>query len=88
MYNRVHDFMLKGNALYDLQFGFQEGTSTTHELVNLVENIKKSLDSRTNVCRVFIDLQKAFDTVNHKILLDKLYYYGGRGQAHIWFESY
>ena len=88
MYNRVHDFMLKEDTLCDLQFGFRKGTSTTHALVNLVENIKKSLDNKTNVCRVFGDLQKAFDTVNHKILLDKLYYYGVRGQAHLWFESY
>ena len=88
MYNRVHDFMQKENTLYDLQFGFRNGTSTTHALVNLVENIKKSLDRKTNACGVFIDLQKAFDTVNHKISLDKPYHYGVRGQAHLWFEFY
>ena len=88
MHNRVYDFLLKENTIYDLQFGFQEGTSTTHALVNLVENIKKSLDNKTNVCGVFIDLQKAFDTVNHKILLDKLYHYSVRGPAHLWFQSY
>ena len=80
--------MLKESTLDDVQFGFRKGTSTTHALVNLVENIKKSLDNKTNVCGVFIDLQKAFDTVNHKLLLDKLYHYGVRGQAHLWFESY
>ena len=80
--------MQKENTLYDLQFGFRKGTSTTHALVNLVENIKKSLDNKSNACGMFIDLQKAFDTVNHKILLDKLYHYGVRGQAHLWFESY
>ena len=53
MHNRVHDFMLKENTLYDLQFDFRKGTSTTHALVNLVENIKKSLGNKTNVCGVF-----------------------------------
>ena len=80
--------MQKENTLYDLQFGFRKGTSTTHALVNLVENTKKSLQNKTNVCGIFIDLPKAFDTVNHKILLDKLYHYGVRGKAHLWFESY
>ena len=76
MYNGVYDFMLKENTLYDLHFGFQKGTSTTHALINLVENIRKSLANKVNVCGVFIDLQKAFDTANHKILLDNLYHYG------------
>ena len=84
----LYDFMLKENTLYDLQFGFRKETSATHALVNLVENIKKTLDNKTNVCGVFIDLRKAFDAVNHKILLGKLYNYGVRGQAHLWFESY
>ena len=88
MYNRVYDFILKENALYDLQYGFQKGASTAHALVNLVENIKKSLDNKANVGGVFIDLQKAFDTVNHTILLDKLYHYRVRGPAHYWFESH
>ena len=89
MYNRVYEFLLKENTIYDLQFGFQKGTSTTtNALVNLAENIKKSLDNKTNVCGVSIDLQKPFDTVNHKILLDKLYHYGVRGPAHPWIQSY
>ena len=88
MHNRVHDFMLKENTLYDLQFGFRKGASTTHALVNLFGNIKTSLDNKTYVCGEFIDLQKAFDTVNHRKLLDKLYHYGVRGLAHLWLESY
>ena len=54
----------------------------------MVENIKKSLDNKTNVCGLFIDLQTAFDMVNHKILLDKLYHCGVRRPDHICFESY
>ena len=101
MHNRVYDFLLKENTLYDFSMLskrsfyyfkkelllFQKGVSS-HALVNLVQNIKKSLDNRTNVCRVFIDLQKAFDTVNHNILLDKLYHYRVRGPGHLWFKSY
>ena len=67
MYNRVYDFLLKENTLNDLQFGFQKGTSTNHALVNLVESVKKSLDNETILCAVFIDLQNAFDNVNHNI---------------------
>ena len=46
--------------------------STEHELISLIENIKKSIDNGEIACRVFIDLQKAFDTVNYEILLKKL----------------
>jgi len=56
-----YDLLLKENTLYDCQFGFQKGTSTTHALVNLVENIRKSLGNKKNVCGVFVDLQTAFD---------------------------
>ena len=53
-----------------------------------MESIKESLDKKTYACGVCIDLEKAFHTVNHKIILDKLYYYGIRGPAHQWFSSY
>ena len=73
---------------YDLQFGFRKQHSTNHALIDIVENIRQKLDAKTFSCGVFIDLEKAFDTVNHEILLQKLYFYGIRGVGNSWFKSY
>ena len=59
-----------------------------HALVSLTESIRNSLDDNKFGCGIFIDLQKAFDTVNHKILLNKLEHYGIRGTPLQWFSSY
>ena len=75
-------------VLLNLQFGFRSGHSTDHALVSLTENIKSSLDNNRFGCGIFIDLQKAFDTVNHDILLRKLEHYGIRGNSLHWFKSY
>ena len=72
----------------DLQFGFRKNHSTNHALIDVVEKIKENLDKKTFSCGVFIDLEKAFDTVNHKILVKKLDFYGVRGLAYQWFSSY
>ena len=88
MFKRLYDFPLKHNCIYELQFGFREKHSTTHDLLNLTENIRNALNKNEFSVSVFIDLQKAFDTVDHKILLDKLFYYGIRGTANQWFKSY
>ena len=88
MFERLYDFLIKHNCIYDLQFGFREKHSTTHALLNLTENIRNALDKNEFSVGVFIDLQKAFDTVDHKILLEKLFYYGIRGTANQWFKSY
>ena len=62
--------------------------STTHALINITERIRVALDNNQPVSGVFVDLQKAFDTVNHTILLSKLEYYGIRGSIKGWFKSY
>ena len=59
-----------------------------HALISLIETFKKYLDDGKIVCGVFIDLQKAFDTVNHEILLEKLKHYGIRSKQNDWFRSF
>ena len=63
----------------NLQFGFRQQYSTSHALINITENIRKALDDRIISCGVFVDLRKAFDTLDHQILLAKLNHYGIRG---------
>ena len=60
------------NIIYNLQSGFRQHYSTSHILINITENIRKTLDEENIGCGVFVDLQKAFDTVDHQILLAKL----------------
>ena len=62
--------------------------STSHSLIEITEEIKESIDNGKFGCGIFIDLKKAFDTVNHKVLLIKLEHYGVRGVLLKWFESY
>ena len=80
--------MTKYKLIYDKQYGFRCNYSTTYALVSLTERIKSLLDSTNFVCGIFIDLEKAFDTVNHNILCDKLNYYGLRGNVNKLMKSY
>ena len=71
MHSRLNKFLDKFECLYNLQFGFRSRHSTTHTLIDIVENIRKAIDGGNYACGVFIDLQKAFDTVDPNILLSK-----------------
>ncbi len=88
MYKRLYRFLEVHNIIYSLQFGFQENRSIDHALISMTESIRNTLDCRKFGCGIFINLQKAFDTVNHQILLSKLEHYGVRGCALDWFNSY
>ena len=76
----MYSFLEKNKLLNQNQFGFRQNHSTSHALINLTETIKRQLDGKKTVAGVFIDLEKAFDTVNHSILYNKLKYYGFRGK--------
>ena len=77
----MYDYLTQSNILYKYQFGFRQNHSTTQALIEITDNLKESMDKKKTTCGIFLDLTKAFDTVNHKILLNKLFNYGIRGTA-------
>ena len=88
MYTRLLNFAIKNNIITSQQYGFLRGRSTESAILNLVENVYTSLNEEQFCVNVFVDLRKAFDTINVKILLKKLEYYGIRGLPLKLFESY
>ena len=88
MYNHLINFINKHNILYKYQFGFRKRHSTNHAIITLVDKISTALDHRNVVIGCFFYLKKVFDTVNHSILISKLYKYGIRGNSLQWFKSY
>ena len=88
MAKRLQDFLTINNTLFDHQYGFQPGRSTELAILDLHSKIINAFENKKVACSIFLDFAKAFDTVNHKILLKKLSHYGIRGVALKWFESY
>ena len=75
MHKRKYEFLQEHNILFQNQFGFRKNNSTTFALIEITEKIKETIDNKKFGCGIFIDLRKAFDTVNHDILLKKLKHY-------------
>lgn len=88
MYNRMLCFLNKGDTLVKNQYGFREKHSTSMALLKLVDQITEELNNKQFSIGIFIDLSKAFDTIDHSILIRKLQHYGIRGIALNWFKSY
>ena len=88
IYNRLYDYFSTTNAIYDRQFGFRKQHSTSHAINYSVDHILKNVEKKNHVIGIFIDLSKAFDTIEHGKLLEKLAHYGIRGPAHEILKSY
>ena len=88
MYKRLIKYFEQSPIFFDQQLGFRSNHSTVHAFILMADKIQKAIDSRNYSCGIFIDLCKAFDTVDHHILLDKLEYYCIRGIKYKWFPFY
>ena len=88
IYSKLIKYIDKFQLLYKYQFGFRKNHSTEHALIELFDQIKLNIGEKKMSCGIFIDLSKAFDTVNHQILLGKLEHYGIRGNALDLLKSY
>ena len=88
VYARLIKYLTKHNILFDNQFGFRKNHSTFMAVLDLIDNLSNSIDEKEFSVCVFIELSKAFDTVKHKILIEKLSHNGIRGTPLLWFSDY
>ena len=88
MYNRLCKYLTTEKLVCSKQFGFQTGLTTEHVIVKLVDQIYNSFEKDYYTLVIFIDLSKAFDTVDHTTLIRKLEMYGIKGINLAWFRSY
>ena len=87
-YNQLYNYFKINNLFYNSQYGFRDEHSTELASIELIDRIFTDIDKKKNPITVYMDLSKAFDTLDHKILLHKLKYYGINGAALSWFDSY
>ena len=88
VYNQLMFYPEKQCLLFNYQFGFHKGYSTEYAILETLENVKSAIDENKITCGIFLDFLKAFDRINHHILLENLNKYGIRGLPHEWFSSY
>lgn len=85
---RLTDFLYENYIINNCQYDFLKNKSSELAVPDFTNKTLKSFDGRKFTLATFLDLSKAFDTVNHRILLEKLYHYGIKGSVHAWFASY
>ncbi len=88
MYSRLYKFLTKHNILYLFNLAFVKNHSTSLALIEIVDYIRQSIEDPNYTLGIYLDLTKAFDTVDHTILLKKLHHYRIRGITNDWFKSY
>ena len=88
MHKRIVNFMEANNSLYEMQYGFRSGRSCEHAVLKAQSLLLDSLNKNQIALLLLIDFSKAFDMVEHSVLLEKLYRYGIRGNAYNWLKSY
>ena len=85
VHEQLYSYFTEHSYLSNNQYGFRKQHSTEHAVLEVLDRITSSLDSGNTPINIFLDLSKAFDTINHKILLAKLKYYGICGTSLNWF---
>ena len=88
VYYQLYNYFISNDLLSSCQSGFRPGYSTQDVLLHVTNTWRKAIDNREYVGAVFLDISKAFDCVNHSVLLDKLRKYFLDNAAIGWFESY
>ena len=87
-FNLLYDYLTSNSLLYEGQYGFRKHQYTDLAALGFTDIIKQEMDAKKTPFSIFLDLSKAFDTINHAVLLSKLHNHGIRNNALAWLKSY